>query len=101
MSRCFESCLGIKSPSPIKSPSRQVSAPAPYQPQKTDSDRRATEEPAPSPIKSPSRPVSYAAAVRSPAPLPRTAPGLLEDDTGRALLVCHTGLESQTSRPDP
>merc|ERR1740117_1924782 len=48
--------------------------------------------PEPSPIKSPSRPVSASAPVRPMAPLPRPCPtevaaGLLEDDTGRALLV--------------
>ena len=46
--------------------------------------------PEPSPVKSPShptRPISAPDPVRSMAPLPRTAVGLLEDDTGRSLLV--------------
>jgi V-type H+-transporting ATPase subunit G len=46
--------------------------------------------PEPSPVKSPShptRPTSAPDPVRSMAPLPRTAVGLLEDDTGRSLLV--------------
>ena len=46
--------------------------------------------PEPSPVKSPShptRPTSAPDPVRSMAPLPRTAVGLLEDDPGRSLLV--------------